>query len=108
MFGLGKCQSNDFDAQIADITITMIQHTILTLRYRFDKYESKGGLFKTITGETIEYTLNQRLWGLFISLLKVIEILYEDIDHELLLEKIYHNEQAYQMISSLIKLEKAA
>ena len=108
LFGLGKCQSNNFDAQIADITITMIQHTILTLRYRFDKYESKGGLFKTITGEIIEYTLNQRLWGLFIALLKVIEILYEDIDHEQLLEKIYHNEQAYQMVSNLIKLEKAA
>ena len=108
LFGLGKCQSNDFDAQIADITVTMIQHIILTLRYRFDKYESKGGLFKIVAGEIVEHTLEQRLWGLFIALIKVIEILFEDIDHEQLLEKIHHDEQAYQMISNLIKLEKAA
>ena len=29
--GLGICQSNDFDAQIADTTITMIQHILLAL-----------------------------------------------------------------------------
>ena len=108
LLGLGKCQSNDFDAQIADLTITMIQHIILTLRHRFDKYESKGGLFKEIKGEIIEQKLNQRLWGLFIALLKVIEILFEDIDYEQLLEKIYQNEQAYQMISNMLELEEAA
>jgi len=108
LFGLGSCQSNDFDAQIADITITMIQHIILTLRYRFDKYESKGGLFKEVKGEIIEERLNQRLWGLFIALLKIIEILFEDIDHEQLLEKIYNNEETYQMVSTLLKIEKAA
>jgi len=108
LFGLGRCQSNDFDAQIAEITITMVQHIILTLRYRFDKYESKGGLFKGIKGEIIEERLNQRLWGLFIALLKIIEILFEDMDHERVLEKIYHNEETYRMVSTLLKLEEAA
>jgi len=108
LFGLGKCQSNDFDAQIAGLTITMIQHIILTLRYRFEKYESKGGLFRKITGEIIEQKLNQRLWGLFIAILKVIEILFDDIDHEQLLEKIYQNDQAYYMISNLLELKEAA
>lgn len=103
---LGKCQSNNFDAQIADVTITMIQHIILTLRYRFDKYESKGGLFKEIKDEMIEQKLSQRLWGLFIAILKVIEILFEDIDYEQLLEKIYRNDQTYQMISKLLKPDK--
>jgi predicted nucleic acid-binding Zn finger protein len=108
LLGLGSCQSNDFDAHIAEITITMVQHIILTLRYRFDKYESKGGLFKEVKDEIIEERLNQRLWGLFIALLKIIEILFEDIDHEQLLEKIYHNEETYLMISTLLKLEEAA
>jgi len=108
LFGLGKCQSNDFDAQIADLTITMIQHIILTLRHRFDKYETKGGLFKEVANEIIEQRLNQRLWGLFLALLKVIEILFEDIDHEELLEKIYQDDRAYQMVSSLINLEQVA
>ena len=36
LLGLGRCQSNDFDAQIADATITMIQHILLTMRYRIE------------------------------------------------------------------------
>ncbi len=108
LFGLGRYQSNDFDAQIAEVTITMIQHIILTLRYRFDKYESKGGLFKEVAREIIEQKLNERLWGLFIAILKIIEILFEDMYHEQLLEKIYHNEQAYLMLSTVLELKKAA
>ena len=48
LLGLGKCQSNNFDGQIADTTITMIQRILLTLKYRFDHYESKAALFKEI------------------------------------------------------------
>lgn len=39
---MGNCQSNDFDAQIAGTSITLIQYKVLTLRYRFDHYESMG------------------------------------------------------------------
>ncbi len=106
LLGLGKCQSNDFDGQIADLTITMIQHIMLTLQYRFDKYESKGKLFEKLKDEVVELRLNQRLWGLFLELLRVIEILFEDIDIEQLLEKIYQNEKTYKMISEILKLEK--
>ncbi len=45
LLGLGRCQSNDFDAQIADTTITMIQYILLTLKFRFNHYETKGALF---------------------------------------------------------------
>jgi len=30
LLGLGKCQSNDFDGQIADTTTTFIQYILLT------------------------------------------------------------------------------
>jgi hypothetical protein len=40
LLGLGKCQSNDFDAQIADTTITLIQYILLTLKFRFEHYET--------------------------------------------------------------------
>ena len=102
LLGLGRCQSNDFDAHIADLTITMIQHIILTLRFRFDKYESKGGLFSEIKSEMMEQKLNQRLWGLFIEILKLIEILFEDIDQDQILEKIFENDQAYEKLSLLL------
>jgi predicted nucleic acid-binding Zn finger protein len=104
LLGLGKCQSNDFDAQIADITINMIQFTVLTLRYRFEKYESKGKLFSQIKADTLEEKLSIRLWGLFIELLKLIEIIFEDIDLDELVEKIFLNEQAYQKLANLLNI----
>jgi predicted nucleic acid-binding Zn finger protein len=104
LLGLGKCQSNDFDAQIADLTINMIQYTILTLCYRFEKYESKGGLFSQIKADVLEQKLNQRLWGLFIELMRLIETLFEDIDLDELIEKIFENEQAYEKLAALLNI----
>ena len=63
LLGLGKCQSNDFDAQIADTTITMIQHILLTLKYRFEHYETKGASFSHVREGIIQSRLNERLWG---------------------------------------------
>jgi IS4 transposase len=61
LLGLGKCQSNDFNAQIADLTITMIQHMLLTLRYQVDNYESMNALFYEIRESVIKQRLSQRL-----------------------------------------------
>jgi len=112
LLGLGKCQSNDFDAQVADTTITMIQHMMLTLRYRFEHYESKGVLFSQVKENVIQSRLNERLWGLFIELINVIEILFEEIDEMEILEKILHNERAYELIRRLLPdesgMQKAA
>ena len=68
LLGLGKCQSNDFDAQIADATITMVQYILLTCRFRYENYESKTGMFLQIKEEATLQRLSQRLWGLFIEL----------------------------------------
>ncbi|MBI9038154.1 MAG: transposase [Bacteroidales bacterium] len=46
LFGLGKDQANDFDSQIAATTLSMLQHILITTRYRFENYESKGALFR--------------------------------------------------------------
>jgi predicted nucleic acid-binding Zn finger protein len=102
LLGLGKCQSNDFDAQIADTTITLIQHIMLTLRYRFDNYESLGALFAGIKENVINYRLNERLWGLFIELLKLIEILFVEIDEEQILERIINDEKAYEKLARIL------
>jgi predicted nucleic acid-binding Zn finger protein len=112
LLGLGKCQSNDFDAQIADTTITMIQHMLMTLQYRFEHYESKGKLFEHVQEEIIQSRLNERLWGLFIELLKIIETVFEGIDEMELLERVIENDKANEILSRLLqgntKLEKAA
>jgi hypothetical protein len=112
LLGLGRCQSNDFDAQIADTTITMIQYILLTLKYRFEHYETKGALFRHVKEEIIQSRLNERLWGLFIELIRVIEVLFDEIDEMEVLERILNDEQAYEMIRKLLpeefEIQKAA
>ena len=112
LLGLGRCQSTDFDAQIADTTITMIQHILLTLKYRFEHYETKGALFNQVREGIIESRLDRRLWGLFIELIRLLEVLFEGIDEMELWEKILRDERAYEMIERLLpkepELQKAA
>lgn len=103
LLGLGKCQSNDFDAQIADATMTMIQHILITLRYRYENYETIGGLFSQIKESTTLQRLNQRLWGLFLELLQIIVTIFEDVDEQQLMERVFQNEQAYDRIVRLLE-----
>lgn len=69
---LGKCQSRDFDAQIASVTVSAILYIFLSYFRRINAYESLGGLFELITDEMCEKNLAQRLWELFDDLLQVV------------------------------------
>lgn len=102
LLGLGKCQSNDFDAQIADATITMILHILLTLKYRVENYESMTGLFSEIKEAAIRQRLNQRLWGLFIELMQIITIVFEGLDEQELLERIFSSDEVSDRITRLL------
>ncbi len=81
---LGGCQSKSFEAQIADTTITMIQYILLTLRKRFDDYETRGEIFRATGEEMMEQRLHIRLWELLIAIMKIIietlDVIVEDID----------------------------
>ncbi len=102
LLGLGKCQSKDFDAQISSITITMIQYLLLSLRFRFDNYETKGILFAQIKEELIEYRLNERLWGLFLELVKIIETIFDGIDCDDIIAKLLNNPDAAKIINRIL------
>lgn len=112
LLGLGKCQSNDFDAQIADATITMVQHILLTCRFRYENYESKTGMFAQIKEETTLQRLDQRLWGLFLEIIQIAASIFEGIDQELLFERVMQDEKVYEKITRLFdcnqKAKKAA
>ena len=101
LLGLGNCQSNDFDAQIADVTITMIQYILLTLRFRYDIYETKGKLFEQVRNEYVMQRLNERLWGLFQELMNILETLFDSINEMELFEKILNNDQAMEGIKKI-------
>ncbi|WP_297693399.1 transposase [uncultured Eudoraea sp.] len=102
LLGLGKSQSNDFDAQIADTTLVMIQHLIVTMRYRFENYESKGAIFEQDRERVVRFTLGERIWGLFLELVKVIEILFEGCESDEILLRLLENEEAEAIITQLL------
>jgi len=102
LLGLGRCQSNDFDAQIAAATITMLQHILLTMKYRIENYESMQGLFSEIGEAAIQQRLDRRLWGLFIEILNIIESLFDGIDEDELIKKIFNDETAREKIVLLL------
>jgi hypothetical protein len=103
LLGLGTDQANDFDSQIAATTITLLQHILITTRFRFDNYESKGKLFSQAKAEVLQISLSERLWGLLLQLLKLIIELFEQIDEDELMEKILEDEKTYRRIEKLLE-----
>lgn len=78
---IGKSQAEDIAAQFADITISMIQYILLTLRKRFGEYETKGAVFREAEEKINDLTLDHRLWGLMLEMVKIIvEILGLELD----------------------------
>ena len=80
LLGLGKCQSTNFDVQVAETTITMVRYLLISLRHRMEAYQTIGGIFKNLKQDYLEYKLNKRLLLAIADILKVLEILVEDID----------------------------
>jgi hypothetical protein len=98
---LGACQSTDFDAQIADATLILITHTILTLQRRFQAYETMGKLYHEQQQKLLELTLWERILKLFIDLIRqLLEIL--DIDLDQTIEKIFHCQESGTKILALL------
>lgn len=104
LLGLGTDQSNDFYSQIAATTITLLQHILITTRFRFDNYESKGKLFRQAKAEVLQTSLSERLWGLLLELLKLIIELFDQIDEDELMEKMFDDEKTYNRIENLLEV----
>ena len=69
---LGKCKSSCFDAQIADTTVTMLQHIMLSYYKRISCQQSFSGLFEAISKEMVELDLVSRMIELMWELIEVI------------------------------------
>ena len=98
---LGKGQANDFDSQIADTVISMMQYIVLTLHKRFQAYETLGELFRANKQYFLEATLAKRLWGFFLQLLHEIAALLE-IDIEQLMRKTLNQKEVEHKIFKML------
>jgi len=99
--GLSDCSSNTFDAQIADITISMMQHIMLSYFKRINYQQSIGGLFESISAEIVELDLVTRLFSL---LLEMIEFLCDinGIDFIEFQQNMMQDEKVMQKFYKLI------
>ena len=105
LFGLGKCQSTNFDVQIAQITLTMTQYLLTSIRYRMEAYETIGGLFKDLKQDYIENKLNIRILAVVSLILSVLEKLVESIDIEYITSKIISNIEDFGFITNTHKFK---
>ena len=71
LLNFGQCKSSNFDAQIADTTISMIQYTMLCYCKRINYQTSFGDLFKGLNDERIQYNLSKQLKELFWKLIDI-------------------------------------
>lgn len=95
------CQSNCFDAQIADITLSMIRYIMLIYFKRVNYQQSISGLFKEISDELIMLDLVSRLLEI---LHELIEILCElaEIDFLKLQRDVMTNDKFQSKFITLI------
>lgn len=80
LLGLGRCQSTNFDVQVAQTTITMVRYLLISLGHRMEAYQTIGGIFRDIKQDYIEHKLNERLLSAIVDVLEVLDLLVEDID----------------------------
>ncbi len=106
MLNLGKCQSRDFDAQIASTTITMIQYIFLSLQNDIYRYQSLGKMFEHSKSEVLDERLHHRLVVFLIEILDAIATLFEEADFEDILKKVIYDKKSQQLILSLFNTYK--
>lgn len=105
-FNMGKSQSQDFDAQIADITLATLQYNIFSLAKRFAAYETLGQLFRDGKSHILELTIAQRIWGFILELIELIKDIF-DIDTNELIVNIMKSDTKNNKIIKLLQYQQS-
>lgn len=86
--GLGKCQAQDFDAQIAATTLCSLQYNLLSVVKRFNDYETLGELFRASQKDALKLTISEQIWLIIIELIAELSEIF-NIETEMLMEKLF-------------------
>lgn len=73
----GKCQSRDFDAQIAGQTTSLILYNYLSTFKTINYHQSIGMLFRDIKDRNIMPTVMQKFWDIVFKIAKKIERFFD-------------------------------
>lgn len=85
--GLQKCQSRDFDAHVAYITLAMISYLALALKKRVETHLSIGELFRGAKSELLELTIAQKVWKWFVQIIMEFTNLF-DCEPKVIFQKL--------------------
>jgi hypothetical protein len=97
---LGKCESRDFDAQIAATTLCMLQYNLLSVVKRFEGYESFGALFREAKAQMLELNVKERIWLIIIDLIDTF-CEFCDLDVDKFMEHLIADNQYIKKLSNL-------
>lgn len=105
---LGKCQSTNFDAQIATITLCFMNYTSLALIKRVDDYESIGFIFMHLKDLIIKDHIVKKIWNIIITI--YVELLSQlGVDLNIFIAKIINSgslkNQMTQLYGSMMNLD---
>jgi hypothetical protein len=101
LLGLGKNQSTNFDVQVAQTTINMIQYLLISIKFRQEAYETIDGLFKDVKQDFIEHKLDERIMLAIIELIAILELLIEDFNIEVTISKLIHYDENFAFLRIL-------
>lgn len=97
---LSKCQSQDFDAQIADTTLSLMRYILLSYYERIHYGTTIGGLFKDLSQAAIEDNLLADISFHFIELLQIFAEL-AGVDFIPFYEDLIRNPEANHIVSKI-------
>jgi hypothetical protein len=104
--GLGKCQSQDFDAQIAATTLCMLQYNLLSVVKRFIDYEILGELFREAQKDSLQITVAEQIWLIIIEFIAELSEIF-NMETELLMEKLFSENETLTKYINLKNLMQA-
>ena len=100
----GSCQSQDFDAQIADFTLSMMRYILISFYERLHYGYTLGGLFREISKQTQKENLVSNIRDSFCEFIEMFsEILGIDIIE--LYSSLLQNKKA-EVLFNLLNIEK--
>lgn len=102
---LGKCQSTDLNAQIADCFLAFIGYTVISLHKRFSDYETFGELFRDIKEGLLELTFIERLLPIIAELLWKIARLFDSTLDDLL-ERAMADEETRHDLECILRFNQ--
>lgn len=97
---LGKSKSTNFDAQIADATISLVQYSILSFHQRISNYGSFDGVFASALEDALKQSIASELQKMFWIILEML-CNFSGIDIFEFVESIFQDEDAYINLQQL-------